>query len=222
MSNKMAPMIGTGLMSGLLGYCILMFLPGYAVAAYLFFGLGGFCVLDKLRHTSKFDTIFRAAGICSGEACPMLKRKTRMDGYTLYEFTLPAGLTTHDVEINRLAIEQYLGREIEIDYGFKNLLIRVYDNVEKTFYPFEPVKTKGDVEILIGYDRLGKPVTADLSNGEPHMYIAGETGCGKSTALRSILVNLILNSNVELFLGDLKNGVEFQMYRHCTKVKRFE
>lgn len=197
-------------------YSHALVIPGCGLAA-----LGAFCVFEDFRHRSRFDVLFRNLGICVGDVYPMLKRSKEQGPYTLYEFTLPAGLSTDTVVKHQTEIEQYLGHSVQIDYGFKNMLIKVFDGKEKDIMDYEPIRIKGAVPILIGYDRAGNIVTADLGQGEPHMYVAGETGSGKSTALRAILVNLILQSDVELFLGDLKNGVEFNLFKRCSKVKCF-
>jgi DNA segregation ATPase FtsK/SpoIIIE, S-DNA-T family len=56
---------------------------------------------------------------------------------------------------------------------------------------------------------------------EPHILIAGETGSGKSTQLRSILTTWIMSkkpSELELYLGDCKKS-EFHIFRKVDHVK---
>jgi DNA segregation ATPase FtsK/SpoIIIE, S-DNA-T family len=79
----------------------------------------------------------------------------------------------------------------------------------------------GKLEIPLGFDRTGQMITTDLSHGEPHLLIAGETGSGKSTVLRSIITNLILNNDCDLLLVDLKYGAEFKMFQNSSRVKEF-
>ncbi|MGM0878709.1 MAG: FtsK/SpoIIIE domain-containing protein [Bacillota bacterium] len=61
--------------------------------------------------------------------------------------------------------------------------------------------------IICGQDRNGQYVSFDLLK-QPHILIAGETGSGKSTQLRSILTTLILSKKpkeLELYLGIVKS-----------------
>lgn len=219
--NSPLPLLETGLASAFTGWMMLRYVPTEVLPAAGMIALGAVCWAEHFRHRSHFDRLWKNLKLCAGETYPMIKRTSPKEGYTLYEFTLPAGLSADDFIKKQTAIEQYVGHQVQIDYGFKNLLIKVFDETEKMSYSYQPEKLRGSVPLLIGYDRVGRVVSADLGNGEPHMYLAGETGSGKSTALRSILVNLILQTDVELFLGDLKNGVEFNMFRNCSKVKGF-
>lgn len=183
-------------------------------------GAATICGAIYVSRKSKFDVLFRNLGLGIDDvAFPLLKRKTRKAGYWLYEFTLPAGLCLEDFIKKQEAIEAYIGSTVELEYGFKNLLVRVYDT-EKTRYEYMPIKAKKPLEIPIGYNRSGVMETVDLSSGEPHMYVAGETNSGKSTFLRCAVTNLILNNDVDIWLADLKNGVEFSLFENCSKVKK--
>lgn len=214
-------MLGVGLLSAFGGFIVSSLFPEYTSSAYGFICIGCYCAIDHFSHKSIFDSVFRNLNLGINNAFPILKRKVKKSCYKLYEFTLPAGLSSEKFISKQTEIEQFLGRSIEISYGFKNLLIKVFPLNEKILYDYEPTKFKGNLPILIGYDRMGNLVSVDLSQGEPHMYCGGETGSGKSTWLRSVLVNLILNNNIDLYLGDLKNGVEFNLFRNCSKVIGF-
>lgn len=170
---------------------------------------------------SKFDRIFRGLQLCIGNAYPIQKSRYKTEYSTVYTFTLPAGLSLKDFEDRKDAIEQYLGRSVDIKYTYREIYIEVYKDNIKTMYEYEPIKIKGDMPILIGYDKKGELVTCDLSSGEPHMLIAGETGSGKSTTLRSLISNLILMSSVKLHLIDLKMGAEFNVFAKSDRVVSF-
>lgn len=197
------------IMPGGIPYATVMAVAGSAGIAYYF------------SIWSKFDRVFRNLDLGMNNCYPIKKRSARKDGYILYEFTLPAGLSVADVVECQEAIEQYIGARIQIDYGFKNLLIKVYTKEMPSKYPFEPQVSKGNVPVLVGCDRNAHLVMLDLSEGEPHMLIAGETGSGKSTVLRSIITNFVLSTGVELYLVDLKRGAEFNLFRKCKSVKAF-
>jgi S-DNA-T family DNA segregation ATPase FtsK/SpoIIIE len=74
--------------------------------------------------------------------------------------------------------------------------------------------------IICGKERTGEYVAFDLLK-QPHILIAGETGSGKSTQLRSILTTLIMNmkpSELQLYLGDCKKS-EFHIFRKVEHVQ---
>lgn len=184
--------------------------------------IGGVVGLTYYGMTmSKFTRIFENLKLGVGSVYPIQKSKVKTDTSTVYKFTLPCGLTLKDFDEKKEAIEQHLGREIDIKYTYKEILIEVYNENMKTLYDYKPIKVKGNVPIIIGYDRQGNLVSCDLSNGEPHMLIAGETGSGKSTVIRAIATNLILMSNVKLHLIDLKMGAEFNVFSKSNKVISF-
>ena|GEM_PF-1080128 len=222
LENAMNQLTYAGGVAWLLGIILSIISPFVPVAAFwpVLFKIAGTALVGyRISLLSKWDVLWQSLGLGFNGAYPICKRKEKKNGYTLYEFTLPAGLCVEDFQKHLPAIEAYAGTAVEIEYGYKNLYLREYDKGELVQYPYTPVKLKGNVPILIGYDRTGSLVSVDLADGEPHLYIAGETGSGKSTALRAMLVNLILTKDVEFYLVDLKNGVEFNLYRRCRKVK---
>ncbi len=69
--------------------------------------------------------------------------------------------------------------------------------------------------IAMGKDIVGKPSMADLAK-MPHMLIAGTTGSGKSVAVNSMLMSLLLSrtpDEVRMILIDPKM-IEFAVYEH--------
>jgi len=215
-------LFGIGVCAAFGGAAALMVAPWASVLpAYGLIASGAACMADSIAHMSKYDVVFKTLKLGKGDAYPLFKGRSKKEGYTLYEFTLPAGMTVDDFTNKQNAIEEYIGRPVEFAYGYKNLLVREYPHNERTLYDYEPQKLKGSVPLMLGYDRTGKLVSVDLASGEPHMYVAGETGSGKSTSLRAIIVNLILCNDIDLYLIDLKNGVEFNMFRNCGCVQGF-
>ena len=215
------PLIEAGVLSAATGMMMFQFLPQEPIPAAALVALGAACCIEHFRSHSKFDVLWSNLNLSAGGCYPILKRKSEKEDCTLYEFTLPAGLDVEDFQANQTAIEQYIGCDVDIEYGFKNLLITVYDCGEKDAYIYEPVKVKSELELIIGYDKHGKLLTADLTQDEPHLFVAGETGSGKSTAIRAMITNLILYCNADIYLCDLKNGVEFSIFRKCRKVIQF-
>jgi S-DNA-T family DNA segregation ATPase FtsK/SpoIIIE len=170
---------------------------------------------------SPFDKIFRNLNLCQDGAYPILRHKKKTDVSVIYCFSIPCGLCLKDFEDNSDRIKTYVGKDIDFKQTYKEIGIEVFNEKMKAVYEYVPTLIKGDAPIMIGYDRKGELISCDLSKGEPHMLIAGETGSGKSTVLRSIITNLILKSDVILHLVDLKNGAEFGIFRNSSRVKTF-
>lgn len=203
------------------GAAVVSLYPPLAAAGFLMGGCGVFGVYYFFRSWSKFDRLFRNLNLGRGKAFPILKEREETEVSTVYKFTLPAGISSEDFERNRLAIQQHIGRDIDIKYTYKEIWVEVFEQGQKEVYEFELVKCKGRVEFPVGYDRRGRLKTCDLSSGEPHLLIAGETGSGKSTVLRAIITNLILDKGLKLHLIDLKRGAEFQIFAKCKNVASF-
>lgn len=214
-------LLETSVLAVLGGAVCISLLPAAPIYGAVMCAAGGVGIVYEAMTYSRFDQLFKSLKLGIGEAYPIKKRMSGKEDYDLYEFTLPAGMSVEDFEKKHDAIEQYIGQRVEIAYGFKNLLIRVYTKDLPSVWNYSPMKVKGRVGLLLGCDRQCKPVTIDLADGEPHLLIAGETGSGKSTVLRSIITNIILTANVDLYLVDLKRGAEFNLFRKCRQVKAF-
>lgn len=204
--------MGMGVVGGMLVPC-----PAASVLVLL----GGVIIATHFVSKGKYDDIFYNLKIGCRDTYPLYLKKIQKDNTTVYEYTLPAGLTLDSFEKHKDALETYTGKPIDLSLHNKHIFLTEYNNGEQVQYDYVIEKLKGNVPLLIGYNRRGDLVSVDLSEGEPHMYIAGETGSGKSTALRAIITNLILTKDVDLFLVDLKNGVELSIFQGCEKVKSF-
>lgn len=220
-SDKKTSLIETSLLAILGGAASSFLYPAYAV-----YGCGmaamGVCGIAYTALTwSRFDKLWQVTGLCVGSAYPLKKGTKKTDISTIYTFSLPCGLSVQDFDKKKKVIEQHLGREIDIKYTYKEIQIEVFEQRSVTIQDYQPTIIKGNVPILIGYDRKGGLVSADLSDGEPHLLIAGETGSGKSTALRCIISNLVLHSDTTLHLIDLKRGAEFNVFAKSSKVSSF-
>lgn len=220
-SDRKSSLIETGLIAIIGGVASTALYPAYAVYGFGIASIGTIGIVYTAFTWSKFDKIWKNTGLCVGSSYPIKKGSQKTDISTIYTFTLPCGLSVQDFDKKRKVIEQYLGREIEIKYTYKEIQIEVFEQRTSNAHDYQPTVIKGNVPLLIGYDRKSNLISADLADGEPHLLIAGETGSGKSTALRSIITNLILHSDTALHLIDLKRGAEFNVFAKCSKVQSF-
>jgi hypothetical protein len=78
---------------------------------------------------------------------------------------------------------------------------------------YSPTITKRPLEFLVGRTRA-QNVFASFRNF-PHILVAGQTGGGKSTFLRQLIVHTYLNAKSSRFLLiDLKGGLEFSIFEN--------
>jgi len=75
----------------------------------------------------------------------------------------------------------------------------------------EHAEPAGILPFLIGETDEGKPLWLDMATN-PHMLVAGATSSGKSTLLHVLVENALRRNDVDLFLVDPKQGVEFSRY----------
>lgn len=187
-------------------------------------GFGSFAY-HVIYKNNKFEKLWRNCNLHNkDDVFPKLREKKNTSyGYCL-RFSLPIGLSSNDFIKHQQSIEQYLNKKVKIKYKHQNILIEVYEQELKQDYDFELIKTKSPVSFPIGYSFGNKMQTVDLSNSLPHMLIAGETGSGKSTVLRSIVTTLIATKNpkmLKIHLIDMKNGAEFNIFQGYPIVKTF-
>lgn len=100
------------------------------------------------------------------------------------------------------------------------LAIRVILEELRDNYAYDPAPAdKGNPLVFRIGESLAGPVTFTIGNDAPHLCVAGTTGSGKSVCLRSMITSMVLHPRrVDLFLVDLKGGVEFQPFQACERV----
>lgn len=144
---------------------------------------------------------------------------------TTITFTLPNGLNPDLLEKNYYAFQQHFGEGIEIEGEYKKFVLKVFNSsmpseLSYNYKNIQPVIAPFRLGVICGKDRQGEYIAFDLLK-QPHILIAGETGSGKSTQLRSILTTMILSKRpeeLELYLGDCKKS-EFHIFRKVEHVK---
>lgn len=80
----------------------------------------------------------------------------------------------------------------------------------------ESVMPQGLLQFLLGESVDLGPIWVDMATN-PHMLVAGTTGSGKSSLLHVMIANAIKRGDVDLYLSDPKNGVEFWQYHKFAR-----
>jgi len=169
---------------------------------------------DKLKIlTSAFKNaglqskIGRLPNLVSDYALDPLTRKMRLTN---------AGFPLSSFREQSKYIESELG--VFIDEIKENRERRAVDIIYSHFPMPEEVlysqkSTSRSCEFLIGQTRAHS-VTATLRD-TPHLLVAGQTGGGKSTFLRQLIVHLFTHEkDCKFLLIDLKGGLEFSMFEN--------
>ena len=143
-----------------------------------------------------------------------------------YIFTLLNGMDPKEVGKKEYVFKQVFGKNVEIKGDYKKFVVNIYGEslpkeLKYRFETFAPLLVGHRLPVLCGKNQHGEYVSYDMVE-YPHLLIAGETGSGKSTQLRSILTTLIKMKKPEelqLYLGDLKRS-EFHLFRKIAHVKK--
>lgn len=181
-------------------------------------------IWEKLKARKKLIEAFKVAGIHIGTAehyiFPKIRNVTTTEHSTKITFTFPTGLDPNLLKKNYFVFQQIFGKNIEIEGEIKTFQLTVFKAaipsiLKYDYEKFSPRLTEMKLPIVAGADINGNIVVYDMVKN-PHLLIAGETGSGKSTQLRSVLTTLIKAippKRLELYLCDLKRS-EFHLFRH--------
>lgn len=191
--------------------------------------------IDKQRAKGILQTVFKngdigisySYGQTSGKIYPKV-HSVKFDSKNkclVYVFTLPVGLDPKELKKKLYCFQQVFGKNIELDGDIKRFVLTVHANVfpsvlEYDYESYIPYFQGKALPIVTGIDLNGDIITYNMVK-YPHLLIAGETGSGKSTQLRSILSSLIKTvspNQLELYLCDLKRS-EFHIFRHIEHVR---
>lgn len=131
-------------------------------------------------------------------------------------FMLPVGSDPQEVFKKSWIFQQVFGLEAELSMiDARTFSISIYTSAVQSFMynAVEIDQSLGGhkLPVYVGKDRHGDVVYDMVEH--PHLLVAGETGSGKSAALRSILTTLIRNvDNLDLYCADLKRS-EFHLFK---------
>ena len=182
--------------------------------------------LYKLLHIKPYynlDEFFRKVQLKNkqDQYPKLIKVFESKKGYT-YLFSCPLGLSLSDFNKYKESIEMQLKEKIEIRErkGYIEIEVITIKLPSRIDYKI-PVREKESIYIPIG-ESLQGPTVIDLKEN-PHTYLVGQTGSGKSVCTKGILVSLVNNyrpHEVELYLCDL-TMVELALFRNLAHTKKF-
>lgn len=186
---------------------------------------------ENLKSRQKLVTAFKEGGIYKvissdeRKIYPKIHSVKSTNKHTKFVFTLKIGMNPNLLKKNYFIFEQVFGKRIKLDGEIKKYVLTVYKKSNDDALTYDIDEIRKTIEsyklgIICGQESTGEYVAFDLLK-QPHILIAGETGSGKSTQLRSILTTLILTkkpSELQLYLGDCKKS-EFHIFRKVEHVQ---
>ena len=196
------------------------------VAAFIFGKRAEESVSDKLNRYFRAANISSNNGFINGDKVYARVIK-EIEPNKAYLISVPYGRTLKDFKVD--AIKMIVGDLYDIDIRWFNsgvILLELIKEMSEKFPRLIKYETNEESEkfpcpitIDLGKDINGDIIKLNLSDN-PHSYIVGCTGAGKSSQLRIILLELITKycSMIELYLIDLKI-VELALFKKykCTK-----
>lgn len=183
----------------------------------------------QLRKLFKEGQIFIKRKVRDKEVLvyPKIRRVTLHSDRIKFYFSLPNGLNPAKVLDNDFLFQQGFGPLTSLDVSSaKWVTLTVYrKDLEQFNYSFEDVEDKASkmkVPIYIGKNFDGQYLY-DMAD-YPHLLITGETGSGKSTALRSVntcIVQSMPPEKLKLYCADLKRS-EFHVFNGVAEQVVYE
>lgn len=135
---------------------------------------------------------------------------------------LPVGLSSQKFIDQKLALAEAIRvdpNDVEMRYN-DGIILDIFTAGMPDSVPYK--QPPGDsYRVLIGVTRRGEERYYDFDGDYPHLLIGGISGGGKSVMLRSILTTLATGPAPDMYLCDLKGGVELGIFRKLASVKGF-
>jgi len=186
----------------------------------------GFKILRGQPIHKQLNELFVAHKLTSLDDKPpiLIEKKKTSYGYRLV-YNMPLGKVLKDFLKAKQGFEEILDVGLDIYMNYGKLVFEVYAHrlPNKINYVLtdetKKILQEMDLPILLGVGRKGV-FYLDLANsGSPHILLAGETGWGKSSTIRTILLTLIeVWANVKIIFIDLKMK-ESQLFMDFPQVQ---
>ncbi|MEC5422143.1 FtsK/SpoIIIE domain-containing protein [Virgibacillus sp. C22-A2] len=138
-----------------------------------------------------------------------------------YVYRLPLGMPFKKLEYlneNVGVFKDGLHKNVEIDFNEGMMHLNVYEADLPKSWDYVDEKLEG-WKVPIG--KTYKELIMHDFDSTPHLVGGGTTRYGKTNLVKGIITSLIINhpEDVELYLIDLKSGVEFYRYRNLKQVQ---
>ncbi|MED4299730.1 FtsK/SpoIIIE domain-containing protein [Geobacillus stearothermophilus] len=148
---------------------------------------------------------------------PKLVAKEKKDLYTRYVYRVPLGLTKKTLEPVKEVLEATLDRYVEVTFK-KWLYIDVFHHAMPGKVMYKDVPDQKGWVIPLGLNEKGWHFH-DFDK-TPHCVVGGTTRFGKTVFIKSTMTYLIEHhpDDVEIFILDMKGGLEFEKYRNIKQV----
>lgn len=192
-----------------------------------------FDFIEKQKSKTQLRNAFLNAGLFNKynngskeiKSFPKIHSVSFFNDKTVFVFTLLNGMDPKEVKKKEFVFKQVFGRNIDITGDLKKFVLTIFkttmpNELSYDFKKIQAIVAHYRLGIVCGADRNGQYIAFDLLK-HPHILIAGETGSGKSSQIRSILTTLILSKKpyeLELYLADCKKS-EFHIFRNVEHVK---
>lgn len=174
-------------------------------------------------YSFDFKDFFKKVKLCNkDEQYPKKIKEFNGKLGRVFLFNIPIGLNEDDFKKHQKSIEAQLKDKVDIRLKNGYIEIEIITKKLSENIPYVlPKRTKDSIYIPLG-ESLEGPIAIDLKEN-PHSYIVGTTGSGKSVCTKGILTSIVNNyrpHEVELYLCDLKM-VELALFRALKHTKKF-
>lgn len=153
--------------------------------------------------------------------CQFIRKAKIKEVGTEYVYRLPLGMPYKKLEYlneNVGVFQDGLHKNVELEWDGGMMHVNVYETDLPKSYDYKDEKLTGwNVPIGKTYKEL---ITHDFDS-TPHLVGGGTTRYGKTNLMKVVITSLIANhpDDVEIYLIDLKAGVEFYRYRNLKQVQ---
>ena len=196
-------------------------------------GGGGFYAYKRYKATYPL-TEYLESVTASGDkkiftASTLVSHTKIADGVEQYKYDIPNGYSVKDMMDLKPAIEDKFDCEIQVWAEETNFVIEVMTNPIPKAIDFDSEQVRSvlsnyDCAMYLGQSRKGDMVMDFTENSTPHLLFGAPTGGGKSNLLNQGICGMIETYTPEqlnLYLIDMKDGVEFTPYENVKHVKGF-